>query len=562
VLATLVIGLREGLEAALIVGIIAAFLRRNGRSLTPMLVGVATAILLSLGVGVALKLLEASLPQAQQEGLETVIGLVAVVFVSSMVVWMKDHARSLKGDLEHAAADALGTGSVRALTVMAFLAVLKEGFETSVFLLAVFSASDNTLLAAGGAVLGIAISVGIGYGLYAGGVRLNLRRFFSITSAFLVLVAAGLLVSTITTAHEAGWLNAGQQRTVDLSWLTPSGTVLGAIFTGVFGIPSDPRLIEVVGWVAYVVPMSLFLFWPAAHRPTGRRAVAIRCTVGAVLAAVAACLAIFIVPATMPDLGPANLVSADGAGAGTIVHNGGTVVISTSSGRSVLTLTGGRAAAHAGVPDAVEYDLTSAAGSGAGTEPVDGLPTTLTIADLAALSGGRLPVGISPQTAPGPYQASWSRSGDAQLWLAGDQVLDYTSTERTTLTLSGGGLGAPRTLTVSGTLLDGTAVVSSSTRVDPAHTLDVADAAASMRAEQLERQFWGRTIPALLGMAALIVLALAWRAHRRLAAEAPVAPAPPAMSPPPTASAPTTPPTGGQPVNTPAVAHRRKVDVS
>lgn len=272
-LATFVIGLREGLEAALIVGIIAAFLRRNGRSLAPMMVGVAAAVLVSLGVGVALKLLQTSLPEAQQEGLETVISLVAVVFVTSMAVWMKRHARGLKGELEHAAADALGTGSTRALVVMAFLAVLKEGFETSVFLLAVISASPDDLLAAIGAVAGLAVSVGIGIGLYAGGVRLNLRRFFSVTSAFLVLVAAGLVVSTLHTAHEAGWLDVGQQRTLDLAWLTPPGTVRGALFSGLLGIPPDPRLIEVIGWLGYVVPLSAFLFWPDAHRPGPRAAV-------------------------------------------------------------------------------------------------------------------------------------------------------------------------------------------------------------------------------------------------------------------------------------------------
>jgi high-affinity iron transporter len=556
VLATLVIGLREGLEAALIVGIIAAFLRRNGRSLTPMLVGVATAVLLSLGVGVALKLLETSLPQAQQEGLETVIGLIAVIFVSSMVVWMKDHARSLKGDLEHAAADALGAGSERALAVMAFLAVLKEGFETSVFLLAVFSASDNAAMAAAGAVIGIAISVAIGYGLYAGGVRLNLRRFFSVTSAFLVLVAAGLLVSTITTAHEAGWLNAGQQRTVDLSWLTPSGTILGAIFTGVLGIPSDPRLMEVVGWVAYVVPMSLFLFWPAAHRPTGRTAVAIRVGVGAALALVAAGLAVLVPPAALPSFGPAALVTAGGSSAGTLTLSGRTVVIDTTSGRSVVPLTDGRAAAHAGVPDAVEYALP-----GPGSGSTTGYPSSLTVSDLAALSGGRLPVGISPQTAPGPYEASWSRTGDARLWLAGDQVLDYTDTERTTLTLTGGGLSSPRTLTVSGTLPDGTSVASGTVSVDAAHTQAVAAAAASVRAEQVEREFWGRTFPAMLGLAALTVLGFAWRAQRRLAAKEASASEPTTTAP---AAAPvtTTSSTGGQPVSTPAASHRKKVDVS
>jgi high-affinity iron transporter len=541
VLATFVIGLREGLEAALIVGIIAAFLRRNGRSLTPMKIGVAAAIAVSLGVGVSLKLLETSLPQAQQEALETVIGLVAVVFVSSMVVWMKDHSRGLKGELEHAAADALGTGSTRALTVMAFLAVLKEGFETSVFLLAVFSATDNTVLAAVGAVAGIAVSVGIGYGLYAGGVRLNLRRFFSITSAFLVLVAAGLVVSTITTAHEAGWLNAGQQRTVDLSWLTPPGTVRGAVFTGLLGIPADPRLIEVVGWFAYVVPMSLFLFWPAKRRPTGRTAVRLRYGAVAALAALAAGLAVLVTPATMANLGPAPLLDADGTSAGTVSHTNGTVVVDGTAGTTTVLLTGGRVVAHAGVPDAIEY--AQPAGM-APAGPGNALPATLTIEDLAALNGGRLPVGIGPRTAPGPYQATWTQSAEATLWLAGDQVLDFTSTGRTTVTLSGGGLATPRTMTVSGTLPDGTTVTSGTISVEDAHTHAVAAAAASLRTAQVERQFWGRTLPALLGLAALVLLVFAWRANRRLS------PAEPAAT------------TSGQPVSTPVATSRREANVS
>jgi high-affinity iron transporter len=540
VLATFVIGLREGLEAALIVGIIAAFLRRNGRSLTPMKIGVAAAIAVSLGVGVSLKLLETSLPQAQQEALETVIGLVAVVFVSSMVVWMKDHSRGLKGELEHAAADALGTGSTRALTAMAFLAVLKEGFETSVFLLAVFSATDNTLLAAVGAVAGIAVSVGIGYGLYAGGVRLNLRRFFSITSAFLVLVAAGLVVSTITTAHEAGWLDAGQQRTVDLSWLTPPGTVRGAVFTGLLGIPADPRLIEAIGWFGYVVPMSLFLFWPAKHRPAGRAAVRIRYGVGAALAALAAGLAVFVTPAAMAALGPAPLLDADGTRAGTVAHTNDTVVIIDASGRATaLPLSGGRVVAHAGVPDAVEFASGEAPTGSAGA-----LPKTLTIEDLIAVNGGRLPVGVSPQTAPGPYQAGWAHSSESTLWLAGDQVLDFAGTERTTLTLSGGGLATARTLTVSGALPDGTRVSSATVGVDPDHTRAVATAAASLRTAQVERQFWGRTLPALLGLAALVLLVVAWRANRRLSPAEPAADTP------------------GQPVSTPVATSRREANVS
>ena len=144
-LPTFVIGLREGLEAALIVGIIAAFLRQQGRKdlLRWVFVGVGVAVAICVAIGVALDVVNQDLPQRQQEGMETVIGFVAVGMVTYMVVWMKRHSRDLKGQLEGLASEAI-TGpsrSARAMIVMAFLAVLREGFETSVFLLAAYNES-------------------------------------------------------------------------------------------------------------------------------------------------------------------------------------------------------------------------------------------------------------------------------------------------------------------------------------------------------------------------------------------------------------------------------------
>src|SRR4051794_30932345 len=135
-LPTFVIGLREGLEASLIVGIVAAFLVRNGRrdQMWALWTGVGIGVALCLAGGIALRIAEENLPQRQQERLETIIGLVAVAFVSWMVLWMRNHAREMKGDLESSAAAALATGSAWALILMAFLAVLREGFETSVFI--------------------------------------------------------------------------------------------------------------------------------------------------------------------------------------------------------------------------------------------------------------------------------------------------------------------------------------------------------------------------------------------------------------------------------------------
>jgi high-affinity iron transporter len=272
VLATFVIGLREGLEASLIVGIIAAFLGRHGRrdALRQVWVGVAAAVAICIAIGVVLQVVEQSLPQAQQEGLETVVGLFAVLMVTFMIIWMRGHARSMKGDLEGAAAAALARGSANALVAMAFLAVLREGFETAVFLLATFQASGNALLAAIGAVLGIVVAVVIGYGIYRGGVRLNMARFFRITGLVLVLVAAGLVMTALHTAFEAGWIQFGQSRAMDLSWLVRPGTPVESLLTGVLGIQAYPTVIETLGWVIYAVPMLLFVAWPQRRRSAAK----------------------------------------------------------------------------------------------------------------------------------------------------------------------------------------------------------------------------------------------------------------------------------------------------
>jgi high-affinity iron transporter len=270
----LVIGLREGLEASLIVGIIASFLARNGRrdALRATWIGVIAATVLCIGIGVALVRLSQDLPQQPQEALETVVGAFAVLMVTFMILWMSRHARSMKKELEGAAAAALASGSATALVVMAFLAVLREGFETSVFLVSVLQESDNVGSAATGAFLGIAIAIVIGYGIYRGGVRLNLARFFRVTGIVLVLVAAGLTMTVLHTAHEAGWINVGQATAVDLTFMVQPGTVLASLLTGVLGLQPRPVVIEVAGWLLYAIPMLAFVAWPRAGKPTPTRA--------------------------------------------------------------------------------------------------------------------------------------------------------------------------------------------------------------------------------------------------------------------------------------------------
>jgi high-affinity iron transporter len=269
VLPAFVITLREGVEAALIVGIVAAFLVRQRRrdALRPMWVGVGLALGLCAGVAIALRVAGEELPEREQEALETVVGLIAVGFVSYMIVWMRRHARGLKGVLEGEAASALATGSAIGLVTMAFLAVLREGFETAVFLLAVFQDTSHPGSAGTGAVLGLVAAVGLGVALYRGGVRLNLSRFFRVTGLVLVLVAAGLFAMSVHTAHEAGWFNSLQAQAIDLSWLVKPGEISGSLLTGMLGLQPKPTVGETLAYLIYAVPVGLYVVWPDRWRP-------------------------------------------------------------------------------------------------------------------------------------------------------------------------------------------------------------------------------------------------------------------------------------------------------
>ncbi len=288
-LPTFIIGLREGVEAALIIGIIAAFLAQEGRrdGLRWMWAGVGAAVTICIGVAVVLQVLNNDLPQRQQEGLETIVSLLAVAMVTFMIVWMRRHARGLAGELRSSAATALAEGSMIALVGMAFFAVIREGFETAVFMLAAFQSTADPASAGIGAVLGVVVACLIGWGIYTGGVRLNLARFFRFTGFVLVLVAAGLFAGAMHTAHEAGWLTAGQDQALDLSWLVVPGTWTASLLTGMLGVQPRPTVIEVGAYLLYAIPMGIFVLWP--HRRA--RAAPMRVAAGAALALLALTLA-------------------------------------------------------------------------------------------------------------------------------------------------------------------------------------------------------------------------------------------------------------------------------
>lgn len=491
-LGTFLIGLREGLEATLIVGIVAAFLKRNGHSLRPMVAGVGLAVAISVGVGVGLDLFSAALPQAQQEMLETVIGVVAVVFVTTMIMWMNHNASHLKGELESEAQQALDTGSPLALAGMAFLAVLKEGFETAVFLLAAIQATSGSwILALGGAVVGILVAIGIGVAIYVGGVRLNLSRFFRITGVFLILVAAGLVMSALRTAHEAGWVVIGQQRVADLSSWMPSTSVLGALLTGMFGIQQDPRLIEVLGWVMYVVPVLVLFLWPARLTPAPQVRRRILTGLSAGLVVVAAGMATLI-PAHGAPLPAADRTLRDASGAPVHVtlgpDDGGTRTLTVDSAGTTRTVPL-RPAGQRSV-DEVPLDVWQT------KQPADpGITATqVSLGELAALTGGRLPVGLTAERTPGPFSARWSASTVWTVLASGDALVGAEASSTRVATLTGGGLADAKTISLGG--------LDSDWAVSAEETAAAADTVAAAASDAAERMLWRAWVPVVLLLAA------------------------------------------------------------
>jgi high-affinity iron transporter len=258
---------REGVEAALIVGIIASYLTQSGRSqwMPVVWIGIFLAIALSLAVGAGLQFVRAEFPQKMQELFEAVIGIVAVCVLTSMVFWMRKAARSIKAELHHSVDAALAShGSGFGLAAMAFLAVVREGLESVFFLLATFQQSD-TALAPLGALLGTLLAAAVGYGIYIGGLKLDLRRFFRWTSMFILVVAAGILANAVKALHEAGLWNHFQQVVFDFSDRLPLDSPLGSALGGIFGYIDAPTVSELVAYLVYLAAAIIFYLSPPSQ---------------------------------------------------------------------------------------------------------------------------------------------------------------------------------------------------------------------------------------------------------------------------------------------------------
>jgi high-affinity iron transporter len=269
VLATLVIFLREGIEASMIVAILLAYLDRLGRRehFKDVFLGVGAALLLATGGGVAAYLTIKSYDGSRVQTIfETVTYILAAVVLTYMTFWMRNHARSISSELR-SKADAAFDGKARwGLALLAFQAVGREGLETVVFTLAiVFSTSASSALS--GAVIGLAGSLAVAFVIYRLGHKLNLSRFFTVIGCLLMVFAAGLLADTVQNLQELGWLRVLNVPMWHTGQLLSEDSAFGDVLHSFFGYSDSPTPLQLIVYIAYLaVVVAAFLGLRAALR--------------------------------------------------------------------------------------------------------------------------------------------------------------------------------------------------------------------------------------------------------------------------------------------------------
>ncbi|HEY8720460.1 iron uptake transporter permease EfeU [Pengzhenrongella sp.] len=272
--ANFLIGLREGLEAALVVGILVAYLVKSGRreALGQLWMGVGLAVGISLAFGAALTFGPRGLTFEAQEAIGGTLSVIAVGLVTWMIFWMARTARHLKSDLTRRLDGALGAGR-RAVLVIALLAVGREGLETALFLWAAAQAAGSSTRPLLSAALGLGAALAGGWAIYRGALRLNLRVFFAWTGLFLIVVAGGVLAYGVHDLQEAGLLPGLNELAFDVSSTIPPASWYGTLLKGVVNFSPATTWLQLGAWLAYVAPtLTVFVaavwFAGASPRPT------------------------------------------------------------------------------------------------------------------------------------------------------------------------------------------------------------------------------------------------------------------------------------------------------
>ncbi len=273
----LLTGLREGVEAALIVSIILAYLAKTGNSrhFDKIWLGTGAAIAVSVAVGVILFVTIGRLQEPAEQIFEGSAMTLAAGVVTWMLFWMRRTAASVKGELQASVDRRLVEGSIWGLAILAFTAVIREGIETALFLMAQAQAAtqaDGTAFATLlGALIGLLIAAIIGYGFYKGARVINLRTFFQWTGVALVFIAAGLLSHGIHEFVEAGVIGFGTASAFDISGVLSHEDGLGQWLRAIFGYSSNPEWITFVSWLAYIVIVLVGYLRPVQPRPVEAR---------------------------------------------------------------------------------------------------------------------------------------------------------------------------------------------------------------------------------------------------------------------------------------------------
>ena len=230
---------------------------------------------MSAVVGLIVTVTVGRLPIAVQEGLEGAAGLFAVAVLTWMLFWMRRQGRAMKGELEHGVDTALAQGTITALAGLAFVAVPRESLETVLFLFALGAQTSGLIVSTVvGAAGGLAVAIVIGYAIFAAGIRIDLRRFFTWTGVILIFVSAGLVAFAIHAFGEAG-LIVNQGAVFDLGGILPEKGPVGSVLAGLLGYRQAPTPFELIGYLVYLVPVLILFVWggrrpaPVASGPTG-----------------------------------------------------------------------------------------------------------------------------------------------------------------------------------------------------------------------------------------------------------------------------------------------------